>query len=262
MRIPYAFPANTTRQQKIGIWRSHLTYNWMPLRRRRLRRMYGHFLQPGDLCFDVGAHLGNHVDIWLEMGACVVGVEPQPLCMHFLQRWYGNNPNVTLVDAAVGDRVGRQTLLISPRTPTVSTISTTWRDAVQATASFADLRWDETATVPVTTLDALIAQHGEPVFCKIDVEGCEPEVLHGLSQPLRALSFEYIPAAIESSIRCIDRLDELGDYEFNCSVGETYRFRETSWLSSAAMRTVLHGMERHARSGDVYARRRTPLGKN
>ena len=45
----------------------------------------------------------------------------------------------------------------------------------------------------MTTLDTLVAEYGEPAFCKIDVEGFEVEALKGLSRPLRALSFEYGP---------------------------------------------------------------------
>ena len=30
-----------------------------PFRRRRLTRFYKPFINPGDLCFDIGAHVGN-----------------------------------------------------------------------------------------------------------------------------------------------------------------------------------------------------------
>ncbi|HMK12241.1 MAG TPA: FkbM family methyltransferase [Acidimicrobiales bacterium] len=40
---------------------------------------------------------------------------------------------------------------------------------------------DRSIWVAVTTLDELIARRGAPRFTKIDVEGCEPEVLAGLS---------------------------------------------------------------------------------
>jgi hypothetical protein len=38
---------------------------------------YQQFLQPGDLCFDVGANMGNRVEAFLKIGANVVVVEPQ-----------------------------------------------------------------------------------------------------------------------------------------------------------------------------------------
>ena len=41
------------------------------------------FLQPGDLVFDVGAHVGNKTEIYRSYGARVVCVEPQPGCVRY-----------------------------------------------------------------------------------------------------------------------------------------------------------------------------------
>jgi hypothetical protein len=76
----------------------------------------------------------------------------------------------------------------------------------------------------VTTLDALVAEHGEPAFCKIDVEGFELDVLRGLSRPVRALSFEYLPPAHDAALAALDLVDGLGDYAYNYSPVETLRF--------------------------------------
>ena len=42
---------------------------------------------------------------------------------------------------------------------------------------------------------------------KIDVEGFEAEVLKGLSQPIKALSLEFLPAAIDVAIEAVDLLE-------------------------------------------------------
>ena len=122
------------------------------------------------------------------------------------------------------------------------------------------MRWDTSVSVSVTTLDRLIAEYGRPAFCKIDVEGYELEVLRGLSQPLPALSFEYIPAAMETALGCIERLGELGAYAFNwkpAALGESYRLQSASWLSPDAMVAQLKSLPPDGASGDVYARLRT-----
>jgi hypothetical protein len=43
------------------------------------------------------------------------------------------------------------------------------------------------------------------------VEGYELEVLSGFSHPIAALSFEYLPAARDRALACVDRLEVLDD---------------------------------------------------
>jgi len=241
-------------RQWFGIARSLAIYYGNPFKLNRMKRFYAQFMGPGDRCFDIGAHVGNRLWVWSKLGAEVIAVEPQPLCYQLLHRWYGARPMVTLVNAAVGATPGEATLWISERTPTVTSLSRDWIDTVQQAPSFATVEWQSQVTVPVTTLDMLIDQYGLPAFCKIDVEGFELAVLQGLSQPLPVVSFEYLPIAKDLALDCIARLQTLGDYEFNWSIGEEHRWQSRSWLSAAAMVAHLQQLAADDNSGDIYAR--------
>ena len=235
-----------------GIARSLAVYYGIPFRARRLAQLYAPFLAPGALAFDVGAHAGNRVRAFRRLGARVVAVEPQPDFVRVLQALYGRDPAVAIVAAAVGAAPGEARVLVSERTPTVTTLSADWARRVAADPSFRGVSWAPGARVPVTTLDALVAAHGRPDFVKLDVEGSEADALAGLSAPVPALSFEYLAAARELALACIDRLATLGRYEFNWSPGERQRLASLRWLEPDAIRAVLR--ELAAGSGDVYAR--------
>src|SRR4029077_11165842 len=92
-------------------------------------------------------------------------------------------------------------------------------------------RWNRRIEVETTTLDQLIGRFGLPAFIKIDVEGGEPAVLGGLSRPVPALSFEYLPRALDQVRACVARVTTLGSYRFNWSPGESYELESPTWLS-------------------------------
>ena len=243
-------------QTHVGILRSLVIY-WRPGRQPGLRRLYQTFLPPHALVFDIGAHLGDRTRAFSSLGARVVAFEPQPALFRWLRRLVGSRPGVILRQEAVGRAPGEATLAVSRRTPTVSTLSQDWLTGLhRRNASFEGVSWEESVHVPVITLDQLIAEYGLPDFCKIDVEGFEAEVLAGLSQPVPALSFEFVAGALEVALDSVRRLESLGSYEFNAIAGEQRRFLFPGWQSASEMLTWLESGAGGLASGDVYARQK------
>jgi FkbM family methyltransferase len=170
-----------------------------------------------------------------------------------LARAFRGDPLVTVLPAALGAVDGTLELAVSRLTPTVSTTSTRFLEAVADAGSFRKVRWDERLVVPALTLDSLIARHGQPSFVKIDVEGMEDAVLNGLSRPIPALSFELLPAFKDPAVAAVCRLSQLGRYRFNLSLGETMRFRWAEWVDAGVLTAWIDAAPTGAPSGDIYA---------
>ena len=205
-----------------GLARSLVIYRARPWRAAALARFYRGLVGPGDLAFDIGAHVGNRSRALVAAGARVVALEPQALFHRFLAR--DLPPEVTLLRAAAGRAEGEARLAVSRLHPTVSSLAEGFADRMAGVPGFGRVRWDGAETVPVTTLDALIAAHGRPRFVKIDVEGHEAEVLAGLSVPLPWIAFEALPATRDTTRAALDRLEALGRYRFSAVAGEATRF--------------------------------------
>jgi len=235
-----------------GLARSLVVYYGQPWRRAALRKFYASFLEPEDLVFDIGAHVGSRSRTMIDLGARVVAVEPQPAFADFIESRF-NGSLTGFERVAVGRSAGEIDLLISSRHPTVTSISSRFVETVKQSKGFSQVVWDRKVTVPMVTLDHLISKYGMPAFCKIDVEGAEAEILYGLTKPIRMVAFEYIPAMPSVASNAIDRLMGLGGYRFNRVIGEQHRFVWDRWKTADELLVELSQMPPEAPSGDVYA---------
>ena len=236
-----------------AVLRSLRTYYGNRERKKAMDRLYGQFIHPGDLAFDIGAHVGDRVASFLRLGARVVAVEPQPALVRVLRLLYGRKRTVVIETMLVGASIGRADLRINVDNPTISTASAAFVDAADGAAGWEGQRWTRMIRMPVTTLDALIARHGTPAFIKIDVEGFEADVLAGLTRPVKALSFEFTTIQRDVAHRCIERCAALGFSTFNAALGESQMLAGETWMSAQEIRRWIDALPHDANSGDIYA---------
>lgn len=235
----------------LGLARSLVVYH-NPATTRAWRRFYGQILRPGDLVFDIGAHVGSRTRAMRAAGARVVALEPQAIFARYLRLTLPRD--VVLVEAAAGGTDTLAQMAVSSRHPTVSSLQASFVTQAPAAPGFGHVRWDRTETVRMVTLDRLIRLHGRPAYIKIDVEGFELAVLSGLSQPVPMVSVEYLPAFAALTHDVIARLEQLGPYRFNAVVGERSGFLWDDWRDGAAVRAWLASLPPDAPSGDLFAR--------
>jgi len=221
----------------------------------RLKTFYSQFVSQGDLCFDVGANLGNRIEPLLSIGARVVAFEPQNVCCEYLRAKFGSR--IILIQKGVGASPSKQKFFLSNNL-LLSSFSPEWIDSVEASNRFAGTsKWDKVVEMEITTLDVSIAKYGIPAFIKIDVEGFELEVLKGLTNKIKMISFEYTtPEQVGKIVECLKEIEKHStDLECNYSVKENMKFELNSWINISEMKEyVLQQEFIETELGDIYVR--------
>src|SRR3972149_2335437 len=89
-----------------GVARSLRIYYGDRARRAGMDALYRRFLKPGDLAFDIGAHVGDRVASFRRLGARVVAVEPQPQLARLLRVLFVFDRQGAIEPGAVGRTKG------------------------------------------------------------------------------------------------------------------------------------------------------------
>ena len=103
------------------------------IHRLNMRTFYSSFVRKGDLVFDVGAHVGRYAEIFADLGAKVVAIEPNPYCFEQLAR-LAKVRDVHVENCAAGDAPGKLKLRIC-QDSVMSTVVDVWYEVHQ------DAKW-------------------------------------------------------------------------------------------------------------------------
>lgn len=223
--------------------------------RIRKRAFFSQFVSQGDLVFDVGANLGNYAEIFASLGAKVVALEPNPDCVSHIRRSYPG-PSIDVINTAVGAIPGVATIQLARRSD-MSSMSSEWIDAIRNAQRLEGSVWADQLTVPVVTLDSLIAKYGTPKYIKIDVEGFEENVLAGLSALPEFLSFEFNTNFLDAAFRCLDRLPRMAGCLFNFVMGEPFSLELDEWVDAGELRQKLQLLPADRGYGDIFSSENT-----
>lgn len=148
---------------------------WLGTFERPEQEAFARTVRPGDVVFDLGANAGFYTLLSAKLAGPtgrVVAFEPVPRNLGYLRRHLAINgcENVTVVAAAVADRLGRARFHDGPA------------HTVGALADEGEAIEGE-YEVDVTTIDDVAGV--VPKVIKIDVEGAEAAVLRGARRVLR-----------------------------------------------------------------------------
>jgi FkbM family methyltransferase len=219
----------------------------------RMGAFYSQFFQPGMRVFDVGANQGEYSEIFAREGGRVLAIEPNTAFsprLTALSQMFDIHPVFTAVAEAPGEAE-----LNVCSTPGYSTLVDRHAEWIETSPDYADVSWTHTLKVPVTTLDLLAKEFGEPEYVKIDVEGFEINVLRGMTFRPRYVSFEFGARRKANSVEC---LEDLGarNYRFRPIVGRDYRYATPEWMDLAGAMAWLEGFSvEQAEYGDMFASR-------
>jgi FkbM family methyltransferase len=217
------------------------------------KQFYSTFINRNDLCFDVGANMGNRIAPMLSIKAKIVAIEPQKACIKYLR--YKFKKQIEIIAKGLGEHEGFYDFYPSNMN-VISSFSSEWINSVK-NGRFKDYKWGKAVKIEMTTLDNLIKRFGIPAFIKIDVEGYELEVLKGLSSPIKNISFEYtVPEQLEKVYKCLEQLEKINpNIEFNYSIAESMILVFSRWLSITEMKEYLNTTNFISSGfGDIYVR--------
>ena len=217
-------------------------------------RFYATLIKPNELCFDIGGNVGFKTNVFLQLGARVVTLEPQQACVTILKAKYGKKATILQKGAGAVNEV--KDFYVS-NNPAVSSFKKDWVDEFKD-SRFPGSSIEAIEKIEIVTLDSLIDFYGKPDFIKIDVEGFEMEVFRGLSRSFGYLSFEYaVPEKLQDVTEILKHLQgKYSNLSCNYAICNDCVFALQAWIPLVEMLKYVQQDEyfNSTFAGDIYVK--------
>jgi hypothetical protein len=185
-------------------------------------------VSPGELVLQIGAGDGDLTASFVERGARVVAVEPDPQRARGLRERL-DGADLVVIEKAVGS----------------------WEGAHESA-------WPQAMLVQMTTLARVIDQHGVPALCTVGPESFADHVVAGLDRPLPCVAFRFNATTLREARLCAWRLAALGMTEFNYAA-DGDGWASEKWMGTSALYAAFNALEREGTAhAAAYARPRAP----
>jgi FkbM family methyltransferase len=161
------------------------------------------------LIYDVGVHTGEDTGYYLHKGLRVVGIEANPTMCESLRERFAEalaDGRLTLLNVGIADEAGELEFYVCDDV-------SEWSSFDRSFASRDGAR-HHAVTVETRPFSDILAEHGTPWYCKIDIEGHDRLCLEGLQSTEdrpRYVSLEIDPGSAGADV---ELLLELGYSRF------------------------------------------------
>ncbi|HEX7793710.1 MAG TPA: FkbM family methyltransferase [Vicinamibacterales bacterium] len=215
----------------------------------------------GGCIVDVGGNTGSKAEIFRQLARRVIVIEPDPASAETLRRRFRWRKVVTIRECAVTDHTGSVVFYQFTPGSAYNTADPIWVAAMMDGSNHMrmTLTTPQEIRVNAVTLSEIVAEYAPIKYVKIDVEGHEEQALSTLDYPVPLISMEFnLPQMFQALSACLERLEQLGQYEFNAVITEPPRRFELEWLSRSDAVTAIR--TRGWGYAEVYARLKTTDG--
>lgn len=183
---------------------------------------------------DVGAHYGEFYEEVrrYDFRRKVISIEPTPTSFEILKKIEDDDSNFKALNFALADVAGDLTIHEFEESSMNSALE------VDSSSNYILNVKRTTSLIPCTTLDQVIdaeSLQNENIFVKLDVQGFELKILHGLKNYLEAVNLIQVEVSINPIYKEASNLPELMDWlklnGFAIVSVVTERFHESAALA-------------------------------